>query len=80
MSSHVAIGALPQEVRALPGVPERLGAAIAASSVRTARGLPVGGDVEYADEITLSRALEGRQDFQSEGATHGQPPKKDALA
>jgi recombination protein RecR len=25
-----------------------------------ARGLPVGGDVEYADEITLSKALEGR--------------------
>ena len=27
---------------------------------RLARGLPVGGDVEYADEVTLSRALEGR--------------------
>jgi recombination protein RecR len=27
---------------------------------RIARGLPVGGDLEYADEITLSRALEGR--------------------
>ncbi len=27
---------------------------------RLARGLPVGGDVEYADEITLSKALEGR--------------------
>jgi len=27
---------------------------------RLARGLPVGGDVEYADEITLARALEGR--------------------
>ena len=25
-----------------------------------ARGLPVGGDLEYADELTLSRALEGR--------------------
>lgn len=25
-----------------------------------ARGLPVGGDVEYADEVTLSKALEGR--------------------
>lgn len=29
---------------------------------RLARGLPVGGDLEYADEITLSRALEGRRD------------------
>lgn len=28
---------------------------------RLARGLPSGGDLEYADEITLSRALEGRQ-------------------
>jgi len=27
---------------------------------RIARGLPVGGDVEYADDITLGRALEGR--------------------
>ena len=27
---------------------------------RLARGLPVGGDVEYADDITLGRALEGR--------------------
>ncbi|MDO5025115.1 MAG: recombination mediator RecR [Trueperella sp.] len=28
---------------------------------RLASGLPVGGDLEYADEVTLSRALEGRQ-------------------
>ena len=27
---------------------------------RIARGIPVGGDIEYADEITLTRALEGR--------------------
>jgi len=27
---------------------------------RIARGLPVGGDLEYADEITLTKALEGR--------------------
>ncbi len=30
---------------------------------RIARGLPMGGDLEYADEITLSRALEGRREF-----------------
>jgi recombination protein RecR len=29
---------------------------------RIARGLPIGGDLEYADEATLSRALEGRGD------------------
>ncbi len=28
---------------------------------RLARGLPMGGDLEYADEVTLSRALAGRQ-------------------
>ncbi|MCH7690386.1 MAG: recombination protein RecR [candidate division Zixibacteria bacterium] len=30
---------------------------------RIARGLPVGSDLEYADSATLSRALEGRQEF-----------------
>jgi recombination protein RecR len=30
---------------------------------RLARGLPVGGDLEYADAITLARALEGRQEM-----------------
>ncbi|MEW6413079.1 MAG: recombination mediator RecR [Candidatus Zixiibacteriota bacterium] len=30
---------------------------------RIARGLPVGSDLEFADSITLTRALEGRQDF-----------------
>ncbi len=31
------------------------------SVTRLARGLPVGGDLEYTDEVTLSRALEGRR-------------------
>jgi len=30
---------------------------------RLARGLPFGGDLEYADAVTLSRALEGRQEM-----------------
>jgi recombination protein RecR len=30
---------------------------------RLARGLPVGGDLEYADDVTLRRALEGRSTF-----------------
>lgn len=30
---------------------------------RLAYGIPVGGDLEYADEVTLSRALEGRSDM-----------------
>lgn len=29
---------------------------------RIAHGLPVGGDLEYADEVTLSKALEGRRE------------------
>jgi recombination protein RecR len=37
---------------------------LAASGIRLtrlARGLPMGGDLEYTDEITLGRAMEGRQ-------------------
>ena len=30
---------------------------------RLARGLPVGGDLEYADEVTLGRALAGRSEM-----------------
>ncbi len=30
---------------------------------RLARGLPVGGDLEYTDEVTLGRALEGRSEL-----------------
>ena len=30
---------------------------------RLAYGIPVGGDIEYADEVTLTRALEGRNIF-----------------
>ncbi|MEW5986348.1 MAG: recombination mediator RecR [Chloroflexota bacterium] len=30
---------------------------------RLARGLPMGGDLEYTDEITLGRAMEGRQEL-----------------
>ncbi|MGQ9493255.1 MAG: recombination mediator RecR [Anaerolineae bacterium] len=30
---------------------------------RLARGLPIGGDLEYADEVTLAQALEGRREI-----------------
>jgi recombination protein RecR len=30
---------------------------------RLARGLPAGGDLEYADDVTLTRALQGRQEM-----------------
>lgn len=33
------------------------------SVTRIARGLPVGGDLEYADQVTLARAMEGRREF-----------------
>jgi recombination protein RecR len=32
---------------------------------RIASGLPVGGDLEYADEVTLGRALEGRREVEA---------------
>ncbi len=41
--------------RALQGLPLRV--------TRLARGLPVGGDLEYADETTLAKALEGRSEM-----------------
>ncbi|MBQ3107730.1 MAG: toprim domain-containing protein, partial [Firmicutes bacterium] len=30
---------------------------------RIAHGIPVGGDLEYADEVTLSKAMEGRREL-----------------
>ena len=30
---------------------------------RIAHGIPVGGDLEYTDEVTLTKALEGRHEF-----------------
>ncbi len=39
---------------------ERL-ASLVGSVTRIARGLPVGGDLEYADEVTLIRSLQGRR-------------------
>ncbi|MEK7060872.1 MAG: recombination mediator RecR [Patescibacteria group bacterium] len=33
------------------------------SITRLAHGLPVGGDIEYADSVTLTRALEGRREY-----------------
>ena len=36
---------------------------LGAKVTRLARGLPVGGDLEYADELTLGRALEGRREL-----------------
>ncbi len=40
----------------------RLIGPLGAKVTRLARGLPAGGDLEYADDITLARALEGRQE------------------
>jgi recombination protein RecR len=38
-----------------------------ASVTRIARGIPVGGDIEYADEVTLVRALQGRRSLDGLG-------------
>ena len=32
-------------------------------TTRIAQGIPVGGDLEYTDEVTLSKALEGRREI-----------------
>ena len=47
-------------------IAERVGDQVGAVS-RIARGIPVGGDLEYADEVTLVRALQGRH--QLDGAS-----------
>jgi recombination protein RecR len=41
----------------------RLIAPLGVRVTRIAHGLPVGGDLEYADEVTLGRALEGRREI-----------------
>lgn len=42
---------------------QRLVSPLVKRVTRLARGLPVGGDLEYADLMTLTRALQGRQEF-----------------
>jgi recombination protein RecR len=46
---------------ATAGYLERRLAPLGMRVTRLARGLPVGGDLEYVDEVTLARALEGRR-------------------
>jgi recombination protein RecR len=41
----------------------RLLAPLGVRVTRLARGLPVGGELEYADDVTLLRAFQGRQEF-----------------
>lgn len=40
---------------------QKLASPLVSRITRLARGLPVGGDLEYADQITLTRAFQGRQ-------------------
>jgi recombination protein RecR len=57
--------ALPSDVEG-DATSHYLAKTLATSGVRVSRiaqGLPAGGGLEYADELTLSRALEGRRDF-----------------
>lgn len=55
----------------------RILSSIGVAVSRLASGLPVGGDLEYADEITLSRAFEGRQRILAQ-ATPGTPDSTSA--
>ena len=60
---------LIDELGRLPGVGPKSAQRIAfhllaaepADVTRLASGLPVGGDLEYADEVTLGRAFSGRR-------------------
>jgi recombination protein RecR len=36
---------------------------LAVRTTRLAFGLPVGGDLEYADQVTMAKALEGRREI-----------------
>ena len=42
---------------------QRLVKPLSIKTSRIARGIPIGAEIEYADEVTLRRALEGRKDF-----------------
>jgi len=42
---------------------QKLIAPLGMKITRLARGLPMGGDLEYADDVTLGRAIEGREEF-----------------
>lgn len=44
---------LAKKLRSIPGV----------KITRIAHGLPIGGDLEYADELTIAKAMEGRRDY-----------------
>ena len=62
---HVPVGARVLDVGAGSGwttaLLARLVGPIGLTVSRLASGLPVGGDLEYADEVTLGRAFEGRR-------------------
>lgn len=45
-------------------IQQQLGPSASVRITRLARGLPMGVDLEYADQVTLGRALEGRQALQ----------------
>ncbi len=42
---------------------QRLVKPLGIKTTRIARGIPIGAEIEYADEVTVRRALEGRKDF-----------------
>lgn len=42
---------------------QRLVKPLGIKTTRIARGIPVGAEIEYADEVTVRRALEGRKDY-----------------
>ena len=61
MFSHVTVGS--NDVAKAKGFYDSLLKPLGLRVTRIASGLPVGGDLEYADEVTLGRALEGRREI-----------------
>ncbi|NYJ67804.1 recombination protein RecR [Pseudoclavibacter chungangensis] len=58
----------------------RLLSSIGVRVSRLASGLPVGGDLEYADEVTLGRAFSGRQTLGASRGAAAPPPRRPPLA
>ena len=58
---------VPEALRAkIPATALYIAQQLRSLEVRTTRlafGLPVGGDLEYADQVTMSKALEGRREI-----------------
>jgi len=63
LERRVREGKIRVEGEATAAYLARLLKPLGVSVTRIAAGIPVGGDIEYVDEVTMSRALEGRREL-----------------